>query len=445
VADLRALKDEAAALAAEGRLDRAAEVYRAILAADGTDVGSRLRLAEVLRRAGHAAEAIAAYRAVADRFARDGFLAKAIAVSKSILELDPSHVGTQASLATLYARRDVPRRARAASAPGRGVEPRGGAPIPLGPGPATPLEEIAAAAAPLADEEETVFAFEPSAGPSAPPAVPIFSDLSPETFVALAAGVVLRRFEAGEAILREGEAGASFYVVATGRVAVSRRDADGRDVVLARLGEGDFFGEMALLTGAPRSATVAADGAVEALELRPETLRDLAARHPQLAAALRRFYRLRLLANAMALSPVFRPFARRDRKLVMGRFREREVAAGEVVVREGDPSDGLYVVLGGEADVLKRRGGGEIEVGRLREGDLFGEMSCLHKRPATATVRMRRGGTLLRLPRSAFDALVVTHPQILEVVADLADERAGSLDAILAGHAQWTEDGLVLV
>ena len=72
-------------------------------------------------------------------------------------------------------------------------------------------------------------------------------------------------------------------------------------------------------------------------------------------------------------------------------------------------------------------------------------MSCLRKAPATATVIVRRPGTLLRLPRAAFDDLVVTYPQILELVAELSDERAGNLDAILSGHAQWTEEGLVLV
>ena len=84
-------------------------------------------------------------------------------------------------------------------------------------------------------------------------------------------------------------------------------------------------------------------------------------------------------------------------------------------------------------------------MGQLREGDLFGEMSCLRKTPATATVVVKRPGTLLRLPRKEFDELVLTYPQILEIVSELSDERLESLDAILSGHAEWTEEGLVLV
>jgi CRP-like cAMP-binding protein len=128
----------------------------------------------------------------------------------------------------------------------------------------------------------------------------------------------------------------------------------------------------------------------------------------------------------------------------MEQFRERAVAAGELVVREGEPADGLYLLLEGTADVTHRKDGVEVLVGQLREGDLFGEISCLRKSGATASVRIRRPGTLLRLPRPAFDALVMTYPTVLELVSQLSDERTDALDAILAGSATYTEHGLVL-
>ncbi len=525
MADLRKLKDKAAELAARGKLEKAAALYREAADGDPKDAAARQKLAEVLRRAGRTAEAVDAYRAVAERFARDGLLIKAIAISKTILELEPDHVETQAALAALYARRAAAEGARppprtvvmaavrpvAAPAPRPPTEDRMVA-IPLAriaapPAPApeeppaeaatlevsleaeaeaeapspelTPYGEIVLAAGAAIEagvEEEVVLEPEPLdellavAGdeplgpppPAAPapaparapapapvdpalPRVPLFSDLSREAFVALTRAVALRRVGEGEVVLEEGAGGTSFFVVASGRLAVSKRDERGEAVVLAQLGEGDFFGEMALLSGAPRAATVVAEEPCELLELGAEALRAVAGRHPHVAESLRRFYRQRLLANAMAVSPIFRPFARGERKLVMERFRARPVAAGETIVREGEPSDGLYVVLEGALDVLKRRDGAPVAVARLREGDLFGEMSCLRKAPASATVVVRRGGTLLRLPRTAFDELVVSYPQILELVADLSEERAESLDAILSGRAQWTDEGLVLV
>jgi CRP-like cAMP-binding protein len=488
MADLRSLKDKAADLAGRGKLDKAAETYREVLKADPRDVAVRQRLAEVLRRAGRLEDAVEEYAAAAEAYARQGLLAKAIAVCKAILELDPAHGATQALLAELYARRSRseapvqrtgarPAAVMPAAAVAAPEDPPTPPSIVLAPPPEvplssaeTPLAQIVAAAqaAVTAGVEEDVVldldldedalelappsaGAEPASDASLPtdvalPRVPIFSDLTRDAFIALTEGMLLRRVLAGDAVVEEGERGASFYVVASGALTVTKRDERGDRVKLARLGEGEFFGEMAILSGAPRRATVTAETDAELLELRAEVLLDLARRHPHLATSVQRFYRQRLLANAMAVSPVFRPFSRDDRRAVMARFRSREVAAGEVVIQEGRLSDGLYVVLDGGLRVTRwRAGGGLVEVAELREADVFGELSCLRKTPATATVTARRPSTLLRLPREGFDELVLSHPQVLEAIAELAEEREEGLDAILTGRAQWTEEGLVLI
>lgn len=467
--ELRKLKDKAAEASTKGKLDKAADLYRQAAEGDPKDVGTRQKLAEVLRRAGRIPEAIHSYRAVAERFGEDGLLIKAIAISKTILELDPQHVETQSALAELYARKAAAESARPpprTPTPSKPVAPApriddGMVAIPLGPPPTAPPPEpptelarivfAAEAAVEAGVDAEVPPPARPAAAGARPPVVPrlphvpIFSDLARDAFVELTSAMVLHRIREGDAVIREGEDGTSFYVIASGRFAVSRRDETGGSVVLARLGEGDFFGEMALLSGARRSASVTAEQDGEVLEFRADVLLQIARRHPHVAQSLRRFYRQRLLANAMAVSPIFRPFQRGDRKLVMERFRARKVGKGEAIVREGQASDGLYVVLEGAVDVLKRKYGQEVVVGELREGDLFGEMSCLRKAPASASVVVRRAGTLLRLPRKDFDELVVTYPQILELVSTLSEERAENLDAILSGHAAWTDGGLVLI
>ena len=88
--------------------------------------------------------------------------------------------------------------------------------------------------------------------------VGLFEGVAPEDRVALAKAAALRAYRRGETIVEQGQPGDAFYVIVKGRVAVAIVAPDGREVVLNSLGEGEHFGEMALLDDAPRSASVIA-------------------------------------------------------------------------------------------------------------------------------------------------------------------------------------------
>src|SRR4029079_5761203 len=98
----------------------------------------------------------------------------------------------------------------------------------------------------------------------------------------------------------------------------------------------------------------------------------------------------------------------------------REVAADRDVIKEGTRSDGLYLVLTGRLHAL--RAGREM-LGELGPGDVFGEMSRLSKAPAVASVHTQSKAWLLVLPREDFTEVLSTHPQLLEKLTEVADER----------------------
>jgi len=119
---------------------------------------------------------------------------------------------------------------------------------------------------------------------------PLFRDFSVDEMVAVIQGLKLLAFERGQAILREGQAGGSLYTLTSGRVRAFKKDpATGKQNQLGDLKEGAFFGEMSILTGQPRMASVVALTRCELLELDRPTLDEITKAHPHVWDVLREF------------------------------------------------------------------------------------------------------------------------------------------------------------
>jgi CRP-like cAMP-binding protein len=131
-----------------------------------------------------------------------------------------------------------------------------------------------------------------------------------------------RTFEAGDVIFREGEPGDTMFVVQTGQVRITRHGQDG-DSTLAVLGAGDFFGEMAILNGRPRTATAEALTELRVLEINARTFGQMVVGNAEIAVRL--ITRLaRRLDAANALVDVL---MHRDPKsrLILGLARQADV------------------------------------------------------------------------------------------------------------------------
>jgi CRP-like cAMP-binding protein len=272
-----------------------------------------------------------------------------------------------------------------------------------------------------------------------PPPFPLLSELPRAAFMDLLARLSVVRLDAGETVLREGEAGDACYLVAAGRVRVTKGGVE-----VAQLGPGSFFGEFAVLSDQRRHASVQAIEPLELLEIRRELIDELVAAHPGVARTLRTFYRERLLSTLLATAPFFQRLSAEERATIAERFRPRRFGRGAQIIEEGAPGGGLYLILVGEVEVVRAAKAQDdpehvVKLGTLGEGSYFGEMSLLKGGVASATVRATRMTEAVQLPPRDFYEMASAHPVLWEQLRSEAERRELANHAILAGEARKSD------
>jgi len=278
-------------LIARKKYARAVELLRARFRAGSRDPLLRQQLADVLVLAGKQQEAIPIIIGLADEYAFDGQAAKAIALLKKLEALQNTPSEAEGRLAALIPQEREAGRPAASTAATLEVE--WDEVSPSGDLPSAPSATSLAEAEAMSEEDfgrrlvevahEALENMPPrSEAPSASPVVasPLFSDFSEAELRAVIRGLRLLTFEPGDIILSEGEPGDTVFVLATGVVKAFVRNPEGSLRLVREMGEGSFFGEISILSGAPRTATVTAAARCEVLELDRATLDEIAERHP---------------------------------------------------------------------------------------------------------------------------------------------------------------------
>ncbi len=268
-----------------------------------------LRQAEILGLAGNRKKAINVYTSLAKKYAKDGFYAKAIALYKKVLKLDPEN-DVHSELARLIEedQRDrlspthqlgsaikQPRPKTEAqeppSKPERLAEPQ-----------AEPQAEPVPESTPAAEDitpEEISFE-EPSEHDETAEAEAqevkelqassLFAEFPESALEEILSSTALRSFDEGDIIVTEGEEGSSLFLIVSGEVKVFTRGEKGEHLPLAELGAGDFFGEVSLLTGKPRTATITAKNQVTTIELAKDKIDAIANQYEGVRSVLEDFY-----------------------------------------------------------------------------------------------------------------------------------------------------------
>ena len=155
-------------------------------------------------------------------------------------------------------------------------------------------EQAGSSSKPAAPPPVTAGKSEPLFQQPPPVRSPLFEVLNDKEREALIKEMELETHEEGSVIISEGDPGDSMYVISSGEVKVyTRGTGKSGTVYLAKLGEGDFFGEVSVLTGKPRTATITASQPTELLRLDKEKLDNALAKHPGVRKVLDEFYKKR--------------------------------------------------------------------------------------------------------------------------------------------------------
>jgi CRP-like cAMP-binding protein/cytochrome P450 len=247
----------------------------------------------------------------------------------------------------------------------------------------------------------------------------------------LAARTERRTYPAGATILREGDPPERFYVILKGSVTVEKRREDGEALVVAELGPGESFGEIGLLYGVPRTATVrAAESApVTVAEIDRDTFSHLVAESDLVSREIAALVRRRTATTTLAtLLPGLGPAE--IAALGSGVELQRR-SRGTVVVRQGESADRFYVLVKGEVEVVNERPNGtEIPIARLGPGDYFGEAGLLRDGVRTATVRTATDAELVAIDREGFQGLLRESSEIAAEIGEVMEERLAELSEL---------------
>jgi len=426
----RALHQAADRAAEEGDFWTALRCVADILAQSPADHWARTKLALSLAALGHESEAVRTLAAGARELTHRGFILSALGMARDALGFAPNDPEVWAAVEA----------ARAVATPGD----RARVPPPVPPEmtlelrPFLEIQERSELLARAAELGATVSPLEPVE--SSP--LPLFGAMGGEVFRSTVAEIELRKLRAGVDVVQQGEPGDALFVVIRGEVEVLRSDAR-----VAVLGAGAFFGELSLFLQKARSATVRTLQPTELFVLSREQVERLADRHPELSDVLAEFARRRLLANVLASSPIFAPFPGAEKRQILAAFETRLVPEGQVIIRQGDLSAGLFVVVEGQVQVTtvdEHRD--PVVLAHLGPGEVFGEIALIQDGQATATVTTTESCMLLQLPRDGFSELLRGRPQARAYLDGLSETRLAELRSALATQDQVLDaDDLIIV
>ena len=224
--------------------------------------------------------------------------------------------------------------------------------------------------------------------------VPIFSTLSDEEIQHIIRGSKILVCRKGDKIINQGDIGNEIYIILSGKVRVFSVDENGIETQLAELKERDTFGELSLLYNVKRTANCQSEEDSEILAISKNDFLKATKNYD----GIKKIEDILRTTNILRKNPIFSEIAVSTLSQIIISSAEEKFNKGEVIIREGEPGDKVYIIKNGRCKIVK----GERTVAEISDSEIFGEIAVLEHTRRTATVIPETDVTTLSLKEEDF-------------------------------------------
>ncbi|MEW5869600.1 MAG: cyclic nucleotide-binding and patatin-like phospholipase domain-containing protein [Chloroflexota bacterium] len=249
----------------------------------------------------------------------------------------------------------------------------------------------------------------------------IFGDLDEAAVQALAAELEVLKLPSGGVLFHQGDPGDALYIVVSGKLRLIQSQPNGVETCLDELAPGACVGEMALLTGRQRIGTVIASEETELARLSKAAFERLAEDHPSLLVGLAsqlspRFQRAQ---GSLILTRLFGELDKATLNELQSNLEWLHLNSGQVLFRQGDPGEAMYIVVQGRLRFAVEEPGGRSRIlGEVGAGESIGEFALFAESGSpeslrSATVYATRLTDVITITRPVFEGLLCQYPQLL--------------------------------
>ncbi len=246
----------------------------------------------------------------------------------------------------------------------------------------------------------------------------IFNALRDTELKGIINNAVQVNFPAGSLIAQEGDEGNECYVILDGTVQVFTTASDGQEIVLAKREEGEVIGEQSLLPGGSgrRNASLRAYSNISLLRITKKAFQDVLAQDNPLKEKLLHKGEQQVKDIFLRQSAIFRslPFDAGGHW-----YKEETFADGEVIFKQGDYGNKLYLIISGTANVFEEQKGEQKLILQLSTGRTFGEKALFEKKPRSATIIANGELKAFSIDGAKFLELYDEKPEVREYIQAL--------------------------